>query len=117
TIQAIETIPGYQTLVNDLQTRQQKLTDRKLTIALFGAFSAGKSSFANALIGEQLLPSSPNPTTAVINEIAPVTKQYTHGTVVIHLKDEQTLVHDILSLTKSLSPPKGDFSELVNWIQ
>ena len=117
TIQAIETIPGFQTLVNDLQTRQQKLTDRKLTIALFGAFSAGKSSFANALIGEQLLPSSPNPTTAVINEIAPVTETHRHGTVVVHLKTEDTLRQDIMSLTKEITPPELDFENLIQWLR
>lgn len=117
TIDTVEALPGFQTLIDDLQTRKQKLSDRKLTLALFGAFSAGKSSFANALMGKSILPSSPNPTTAVINEIAPVTHKHLHGTVVIHLKTEETLRQDIMSLTKELSPPNEAFSSLIKWLR
>ncbi|UTW70994.1 dynamin family protein [Anaerobacillus sp. HL2] len=38
-------------------------------ISLFGAFSAGKSSFANAILGENVLPVSPNPTTATVSTV------------------------------------------------
>src|SRR5699024_12246942 len=117
TIQTVEKLPGFQSIVNDLKEKQQRLDNRTLTIALFGAFSAGKSSFANALLGEGLLPSSPNPTTAVINRIKPVTGEYTHGTVVMHLKDEATLVNDLISLVKQFSPESTTFFELLNWVQ
>jgi GTPase Era involved in 16S rRNA processing len=50
--------------------KAERLASGKFTIALFGAFSAGKSSLANALIGRRALPVSPNPTTAAINRIA-----------------------------------------------
>src|SRR5699024_5907818 len=116
-IQTVESLPGFQSIVDDLKDKQHRLDNRTLTIALFGAFSAGKSSFANALLGEGLLPSSPNPTTAVINRIKPVTGEYTHGTVVIHLKDEATLVNDLISLVKQFSPESTTFFELLNWVQ
>ena len=115
TIQTVEKLPGFQSIVNDLKEKQQRLDNRTLTIALFGAFSAGKSSFANALLGEGLLPSSPNPTTAVINRISPVTDQNPHGTVVIQLKDEGTLVNDLMSITRHFSPPKNSFEDLLSW--
>src|SRR5699024_12768181 len=116
TIQTVEKLPGFQSIVNDLKEKQQRLDNRTLTIALVGAFSAGKSSFANALLGENLLPSSPNPTTAVINRITPVTDQYAHGTVVIQLKDEETLTSDLQALTSRFSPADDDFSTLLEWV-
>src|SRR5690625_3756257 len=69
TIKIISHLPGFQSIIDELRDRQERLRNRKFTIALFGAFSAGKSSFANALLGSKLLPTSPNPTTAVINKI------------------------------------------------
>ena len=104
-------------MIEELEIKKDNLNNRTLTIALFGAFSAGKSSFANALIGEGLLPSSPNPTTAVISRISPITNDYKHGTVVIQLKDEHSLISDILNITKELSPPTTDLAGLIHWIK
>lgn len=117
TIETIESLPGFQTLIDDLLNKKERLTNRTLTIALFGAFSAGKSSFANAVLGEGLLPSSPNPTTAVINRITPVTDEYGHGAVVVRLKSMETLAEDVISITKELSPPTTDLSGLIQWIK
>lgn len=117
TIQVIESLPGFQSFVKKLRDKQQRLAERNLTIALFGAFSAGKSSFANALLGKSLLPSSPNPTTAVINRITPVTDQHVHGTVIIQLKDEATLESDLQALIKRFSPEEADFPTLLDWVE
>ncbi|KKK35615.1 hypothetical protein WN59_01955 [Salinicoccus sediminis] len=40
-----------------------------VNISVFGGFSAGKTTFINALLGETKLRTSPNPTTAAITEI------------------------------------------------
>ncbi|WP_245183497.1 dynamin family protein [Lentibacillus salicampi] len=116
TTETISDLPGFQPITGDLQRKYERLNDRTYTIALFGAFSAGKSSLANALIGEPILPSAPNPTTAVINRIHPVTKGKEHGTVVVKMKDETTLVHDLMSLISQFSPETGSLDELLNWI-
>ncbi|MFB4169128.1 dynamin family protein [Virgibacillus sp. JSM 102003] len=116
TIETIETLPGFQSVIDDLNRKQTRLKNRSYTIALFGAFSAGKSSFANALVGENILPVSPNPTTAVINRINPVNEAFSHGTVVVKFKDEKTLVEDIRSVTRHFSPKALKFEELVDWI-
>nr|WP_281349746.1 dynamin family protein [Ornithinibacillus caprae] len=116
TTQTVENLPGFRSLIGDLKKKQDRLINRSLTISLFGAFSAGKSSFANALLGEGVLPVSPNPTTAVINRINPVSDTFSHGTVVIQLKDEQTITNDIQTITKHLSPPTADLSTLIQWI-
>ncbi|WP_010530746.1 dynamin family protein [Lentibacillus jeotgali] len=112
----ISDLPGFQSIIDDLERKHDRLNNRSYTIALFGAFSAGKSSLANALIGEHILPSAPNPTTAVINRIHPVTGQKKHGTVVVKMKDETTLVNDLTSLISQFSPKTDSLDELLNWI-
>ncbi|WP_085992094.1 dynamin family protein [Oceanobacillus senegalensis] len=117
TINSIGDLPGFETLQEDLKEKSKRLTNRSYTIALFGAFSAGKSSFANALIGENALPVSPNPTTATVNRICPVTDKYKHGTVVVTLKDDQTLVHDLQQMMKKFSPKETEFQSLLQWME
>lgn len=91
----IKEVKGFQSAAKELSERALRLKSRKFTVALFGAFSAGKSSFANAFIGEALLPVSPNPTTATINKIVPVDENHPHGTVVVKMKSEEDLLSDI----------------------
>lgn len=117
TIDHIKVLPDFDSLIEDLQSKKHRIEDRSLTIALFGAFSAGKSSFSNALLGERVLPVSPNPTTAVINRIRPVTDQYTNGTVVITYKSDEVLTDDLMNITKDFSPQANDFKEMVEWIK
>ena len=88
-------IPVLKQLAAELAERADRLEGRGFMVTLFGAFSAGKSSFANALLGEALLPVSPNPTTAAINKICPVDDEHPHGTVVVKLKDESMLLADV----------------------
>lgn len=116
-IKVIQDLPGFEAIINNLKEKQTSLQNRSYTIALFGAFSAGKSSFANALLGESVLPVSPNPTTATVNRIRPVTETYKHGTVVVSLKAHDTLKNDLLSITKKFSPIDDDLSTLLQWIQ
>ncbi|HLS09314.1 dynamin family protein [Lentibacillus sp.] len=116
TIETISDFTGFQSIIGDLKRKYDRLSNRTYTIALFGAFSAGKSSLANALIGEHVLPSAPNPTTAVINRIHPVTEEKGHGTVIIKMKDEATLVNDLRALVHQFTPEANSFAELLNWI-
>jgi small GTP-binding protein len=88
-------IPGFKTNSEELTLTSERLANRGFTIALFGAFSAGKSSFANALIGQKLLPVSPNPTTAAINKIMPVTEENKHGLVKVKFKSAENLLEEV----------------------
>src|SRR5699024_3392011 len=108
---------GFQTVIKELKQKKDRLENRELTIALFGTFSAGKSSFSNALLGERVLPVSPNPTTAVINRIRPTTDQYRSGTVVITYKSDTVLTDDLKGITKEFSPKANNFNDLVDWIK
>lgn len=116
TIASLEGISGFHSYIEDMLDKKDRLEHRSLTVALFGAFSAGKSSFANALLGDTVLPSSPNPTTAVITKISPIDDENSHGNVSITLKEEDEIALDIREMTKELHPPEGPFSELLSWV-
>lgn len=117
TIDVVDSVPGFDQIVTDLKNKHHKLAKRSFTITLFGAFSAGKSSFANALIGESILPVSPNPTTAAINRIVPVTMENEHGSVVVKMKDESTILKDSLALLKGFSPESDSMESLYRWLK
>ncbi|QAY66102.1 dynamin family protein [Paenibacillus protaetiae] len=78
-----------------MQEKAARLANSRFTIALFGAFSAGKSSLANALIGEPALPVSPNPTTAAINRLVPPTAERPHGTARVVMKSREAMLEDL----------------------
>lgn len=117
TIALTEKLPGFADLIQDLKLKKDRLANRTFTVALFGAFSAGKSSFSNALMGERVLPVSPNPTTATVNRIHPTTEQYPHGTVVVTMKKEEDLHRELVEMTKNFSPRGEDFPRLLRWIE
>ncbi|MCY7803840.1 dynamin family protein [Bacillus spizizenii] len=87
--------------------RIKRLEERKFTLALFGGFSSGKSSFANALVGEKVLPSSPTPTTATINKITKPTNDNINKTADVVFKTEEDITADILQLTGIQKEPAG----------
>ncbi|GGE39358.1 GTPase [Pullulanibacillus camelliae] len=93
--QALKAVHGFEAFVTNLENKADRLAHQTFTIALFGAFSAGKSSFANSLLGEQVLPVSPHPTTATINRILPVDADHPHKTAHIKLKTEAALLGEI----------------------
>ncbi|MEN1969464.1 dynamin family protein [Lentibacillus sp. N15] len=117
TLETINGLPGFQTVVTDLTEKRERLIHQSYTIALFGAFSAGKSSFANALLGDLVLPVSPNPTTAAINRICPVTETYPHGSVVVHMKHQDVLFEDLAAICRPFAPAATDFAGLLQWVK
>ncbi|PTM58553.1 dynamin family protein [Desmospora activa] len=94
----MDRLPGLETVRKELIVKRQRLEQRRFTVALFGAFSAGKSSFVNALIGDAALPVSPNPTTAAINRITAPNDGHQHGDALIKYKSEATLLTDLRSI-------------------
>jgi small GTP-binding protein len=109
-------LPGLQSITATLEDRAQKLLSNRFTVALFGAFSAGKSSFANALIGERLLPVSPNPTTAAINTIVPPTLEYPHATAIVRMKEEQALRDEVRHSLSLLGIQGIELENLTKWL-
>lgn len=107
---------GFQKIVETLSSKVERIENREYTIALFGAFSAGKSSFANALLGEKVLPVSPNPTTAAINRICPPNNMHKHGTAVVHFKTELHVLEDVRNSLKIFGIHCEDLSDAENEI-
>ncbi|MCD8508995.1 MAG: dynamin family protein [Bacillus sp. (in: Bacteria)] len=81
---------------------------------MFGAFSAGKSSFANALLGEEVLKVSPNPTTATVNIIEKSTEDNPHRTALISIKSETALNNEVRSVGQQLDVDL-DICRLKEW--
>jgi small GTP-binding protein len=100
TAQLVQGLPGFKKLASELEEKAERLDHKGFSVALFGAFSAGKSSFANALLGERVLPVSPNPMTAAINKIRPINASYQHGTVIVKVKAERAMLEDVNNALK-----------------
>lgn len=110
----LEGFAGLPSQVKALRDRADRLEANRFTVALFGAFSAGKSSFANALLGDMVLPVSPNPTTAAINKIVPPTEQFPHGTVRVILKTREVMEEDVLRSLSVFDLSAGSMAEALN---
>lgn len=104
--------PAMASAARGLQSRAAALEGGAFTLALFGAFSAGKSSFANALLGEDVLPVSPHPTTAAINRILAPHGEFMHRTALIKMKSRESLLED-LKLSFEMLHLSGSDAE--NW--
>ncbi|WP_167449475.1 dynamin family protein [Halobacillus trueperi] len=102
TLKNIHSLEGTKRLYAQLEKKRNRLDDRHYTIALFGAFSAGKSSFANALLGDLVLPVSPNPTTATINKISPSNKEKPDRSIDAYVKMEAEMLEDLSPILEDL---------------
>lgn len=109
-------LAALQNVSRSMLDKAERMENNRFTVALFGAFSAGKSSFANALIGERILPVSPNPTTAAINTILPPTDDCPHGTVKVVMKTEEAVFEEIRFSLDVLGKPGGSREECLRTI-
>lgn len=97
--------PAMASAARSLAARAESLAAGRFTLALFGAFSAGKSSFANALLGEEVLPVSPHPATAAVNRILSPEGEHRHGSAVVTMKTAEDFWEDILHSFSVLQLP------------
>lgn len=75
-------LSGVQTAMAQVVAARERLA-RPLTIAIMGEFSAGKSTFVNALLGQTVAPMGVLPTTSTIN----VFRRGTTGGARVHYRD------------------------------
>ncbi|AOZ91272.1 dynamin family protein [Paenibacillus crassostreae] len=111
--------PAMATAARGITERAAALHSGTFTLALFGAFSAGKSSFANALLGEDVLPVSPHPTTAAINRILAPQGEMKHGTAHVIMKSRESWMEDLRISFEILhlgTPDPLDWCQTVNHI-
>ncbi|MXQ53762.1 dynamin family protein [Shimazuella alba] len=120
-LQAEETlapVSELQIFFKQLKSKRLQLEQQQFTVALFGAFSAGKSSFANALLGASVLPVSPNPTTATVCRICPPSTEHLHGMATVAFKSQKTLhqeLQHLFQLFRKETLP-ADIGEVINKI-
>lgn len=88
---------ALETAAASLESKAERLEQAAYRVALFGAFSSGKTTFANALIGDPLLPVSSHPTTAFVTTIRPAAEEK-HGTVSVVYKTEARVVEEMNEL-------------------
>ncbi|GIP37403.1 hypothetical protein J31TS4_06830 [Paenibacillus sp. J31TS4] len=109
-------LPPMASAVRAMRDKASRMETNRFTIALFGAFSAGKSSLANALVGERLLPVSPNPTTAAINTILPATNEHPHGTVIVRMKRSDAMLDEVRHSLQVLGFSAGGWEDSLRTI-
>lgn len=88
----LQSTPELAHLRKIVRDKQKNIENKTFSIVLFGAFSAGKSSFINGLVGSKILPSSPNPTTATVTYITAPTIENIHMTAKIIDSDGERIV-------------------------
>lgn len=113
---ALQTIRGVKGILRAITDKRERAEQKQFTIALFGAFSAGKSSFANALIGNAILPVSPNPMTATINKICPPNAEYAHGQVLLKLKSAEILFTELSQIYRLFEREVNSLDEAIRGI-
>ncbi len=65
----LENHPRHERFSQVFRDKLARIDEGLVNISVFGGFSAGKTTFINALMGAGKLKTSPNPTTAAITEI------------------------------------------------
>jgi len=80
----------------EIHNLEQAMFQRQHWVAVFGAFSAGKSSLINALVGDNTLPVSPNPTTASVTQLlGPEFSRVPSGQALVTAKTAEQMWHDV----------------------
>lgn len=72
----LEDYPRHERFSRVFKDKLDRIDEGLVNISVFGGFSAGKTTFINALMGEAKLKTSPNPTTAAITEINSAAESY-----------------------------------------
>lgn len=109
-IQSLEEFDLIKGQWTNFYQKTERLKTKQFTIALFGAFSSGKSSFANALLGEKILPSSPTPTTATINKVIKPEYPQENRTAEIVFKSVEEMELELVNLTGGKYSPSRNRS-------
>lgn len=97
---------GYEHQAETVDSQMQNLKNGEFSISVVGEFSAGKSTFLNALMGEKILPSFTNETTATINFLRHKSKSESGESGRVYYNDghtENIQSADIVTITNYVS--------------
>ena len=89
-IRKLHKFSEFSSLEDDLKEVEESINDNEFRVTVVGEFSAGKSTFLNALIGRDVLPHGVNETTATLTYLHNVSKEDPkHNSIVIHFADRK----------------------------
>lgn len=104
---------GIDDLAPKVRLDRAQLDNEKFVLVVVGDFSRGKSTFVNAMLGKQILPSSVKPTTTVISKILYADKP----SYKLVYKDGKSIKLDEKEFLAIKAPKEEDesrFSELIH---
>ena len=88
-IKKTQAIKGFPYIAESLTDTEFELKNNEFRITIVGEFSSGKSTFLNAIIGQDILPHGVNETTATVTYIHNVSKADPRlDKAVVHFRDE-----------------------------
>ncbi|RIV28109.1 hypothetical protein D2Q93_03445 [Alicyclobacillaceae bacterium I2511] len=109
--QLLTGLAGAEVWLREAVALRHRLSADERWVAVFGAFSAGKSSLINALLGDDLLVVSPNPTTAAVTRVQGTRDGQSAGAQV-RAKSAQGMTEDVfLALTRLRRQAGGSLAE------
>ncbi|MBP0724159.1 dynamin family protein [Bacillus sp. RG28] len=94
----LENVSLVKRRIEQLTKKRNQIKNSEYTLALFGAFSSGKSSFINTLLGERILAVSPHPTTAAICHIKKSSESKMNRTADIKFKSDKIFEEEFTEL-------------------
>lgn len=88
-IKKTQAIKGFPYIAESLTDTEFELENNEFRITIVGEFSSGKSTFLNAIIGQDILPHGVNETTATVTYIHNVSKADPRlDKAIVHFRDE-----------------------------
>lgn len=95
----------------------EKLKSDNIKILILGEFSTGKSTFVNALLGNQILPVSVMPTTAAIT----IVKYSSEKKAIVYFSDndksKEININELENYTTSLSKEKDEMAKKIKKVE
>lgn len=109
----------YQNFIQRAEDIQHQMSDQSFRITVVGEFSAGKSTFLNALIGKDILPHSVNETTATVTYIKNVkaTDPLCNKVLVEFFNDNESIIIDMPQDAKGLTEYVTTMAKEFNVVQ
>lgn len=107
-INHLKKLPLFEGEVHNIESQVERIEHNITKIAVFGTFSAGKSSLINAILQKPVLLSSPNPTTASITEISYGTEQE------VTFKTYEQLLEEINHITEFANKQYSTIESFIN---
>ncbi|MBQ9214916.1 MAG: dynamin family protein, partial [Bacteroidales bacterium] len=118
-MKTIKAVSAYNYYIDQIENCTDSIKEHEFRLTVVGEFSSGKSTFLNALIGKDILPSAKSVTTATITYIHNVKKgNRLENKAVIHYRNgKKDLTVDILTEKKKFQDHLSALNEKLDVTQ